>query len=318
MIRYAIRRLLAMIPLMFLITSIAFILGEYGAGDLAEYLTITMGGGRLDMDAYYRMRELLHLDDPVIVRYGRWAWNALHGDLGVSYVTVGQPKVTYLLQQALPVSLQMGAGALVIVVALGIPLGILAAAFHNRIPDYLIIGSTTILSSIPTFVLAPIAMVLLVAKWHILPSVGLGWYGLFSKQVILPLLVLAIGPIRGIARYTRASVLEVLSQEYVRAARARGLSEWLIIARHVIKNAMLPVITVLGMTAAHLVAGSIFVETIFNIRGFGALAADALRGGDVQTSTGVLLVSATIVMSGNLIVDLSYGLLDPRVRLAER
>jgi peptide/nickel transport system permease protein len=318
MLRYVVRRLLAMVPLMFFITSLAFILGEYGAGDLAAYLVFQTGGGRIDTEAYMKMRVLLGLDDPIHVRYVRWVWNALHGDLGKSWITVGQPSVTYLLGKALPVSLQMGVGALVIVVVLGIPLGIIAAAFHNRFLDYLIIGTATIFSSIPTFVLAPIAMIILVAQFRLLPSVGLGWHGIFSKEAILPLLVLAIGPVRGIARYTRQSVLEVLSQEYVRAARARGLAEYLIITKHVVKNAMLPVITVLGMTASGLVAGSIFIEQIFNIRGLGFLASDAIRGGDIQTSTGVLICSATIVMSGNLLVDLSYGLLDPRVRLSER
>jgi len=317
MIRYIVRRLAAMLPLLFVITSIAFILGEYGAGDLAAYLVTTRGGGRMDMSDYYRIREMLKLDDPVLVRYLRWAWNALHGDLGRAWVTIGQPKVEVMLAKALPVSIPLGLAALGVVVVVGVPLGILAAAFRNSFLDYGIVGTATVLSSIPGFVMAPIAMVLLVAKWRIFPSVGLGWHGVFSRQAILPILVLGVGPIRAVVRFTRASVLEVLSQDYVRAARARGLSEWLVIGKHVLRNAMLPVITVLGMTAGGLISGSIFVERIFNIRGFGYLAFDAIQGGDVQASTGVLIVSALIVMACNLVVDVSYGLLDPRVRLGE-
>ena len=317
MLRYVIGRLAAMLPLMFVVTSLAFILGEYGSGDLAMYLVMTRGGGRIDVTEYYRIREMLQLDDPVLVRYGRWAWNALHGDLGRAWVTIGQPKVEVLLAKALPVSLQIGVASLFVVVLLGIPLGILAAAFRNTFLDYAIVGGTTVISSIPGFVMAPIAMVLLVAQLKIFPSVGLGWHGIFSKQAILPVLVLGVGPVRGIVRYTRASVLEVLSQDYVRAARARGLAEWLVIGKHVIKNAMLPIVTVLGMTAGWLISGSIFIERIFNIRGFGYLASDAIRGGDVQASTGVLIVSALIIMTSNLVVDLSYGALDPRVRLAD-
>ena len=317
MIRYLVGRLAAMLPLLFVVTSVAFILGEYGAGDLAAYLVTSRGGGRMDMADYYEVRAMLKLDDPVMVRYGRWAWNALHGDLGRAWVTIGQPKVEALLAKALPVSLQIGAAAILFVVLVGIPLGVLAAAFRNTFVDYVIVGGATTISSIPGFVRAPIAMVLLVAQWKIFPSVGLGWHGIFTKQAILPVLVLGVGPIRGVVRYTRASVLEVLSQDYVRAARARGLAEWLVISRHVLKNAMLPVVTILGMTAGWLISGSIFVERIFNIHGFGYLASDAIRGGDVQASTGVLIVSALIIMTSNLVVDMSYGALDPRVRLGE-
>jgi peptide/nickel transport system permease protein len=121
----------------------------------------------------------------------------------------------------------------------------------------------------------------------------------------------------GIVRYTRASVLDVLSQEHVRAARARGLTEWLVISRHVIKNAMTPVLTVLGLTTAQLLSGSIFIETVFSLRGFGDMAVRAFQGGDVQTTAATTLVSAILVMSSNLTVDLLYGVLDPRAQVAE-
>jgi ABC-type dipeptide/oligopeptide/nickel transport system permease component len=317
MIRYLIRRLLAMIPLIVFVTSMTFILGQYGAGDLAAYLTIQQSGGILDMGKYYEMRATLRLDDPVIVRYGRWLWNALHGDLGRAWTRIGQPGVTYLIKKAIPVSFQLGIAALVLLIVIGVPLGVLAAVAHNTVIDYFLVSLATIISSIPGFVLGPIAMIVLVAQLHILPRVGLGWHGLFSVDTLLPALVLAAGPILGIVRYTRFSVLDVLSQDYVRAARAQGLTEWMVITKHVIKNAMTPVLTVLGMTAAGLVSGSIFVERIFNLQGFGTLAGAAIEGGDLQTSTGVLLVSAFVVMFANLGVDMMYGLLDPRVKLGK-
>jgi peptide/nickel transport system permease protein len=315
MIRYLVRRLLAMLPLMLIITSATFILGQYGAGDLAAYLTMQQDG-KIDMQHYYEMRKMLHLDDPVMVRYGRWLWNALHGDLGKAYVRVGQPSVTYLIKMAMPVSFQLGLAALVILIFIGIPLGVLAAMLRNTLVDYCIVASATVLSSVPAFVLAPIAIIVLVAQLRIIPSVGLGWHGILAKESILPAIVLSVGPMLGIIRYTRFSVLEVLSQEYIRASRARGLSEWSVITRHVVKNSLTPVLTVLGMTAAHLMAGSLFVESIFNLPGFGSLAGNALQGGDLMTSTGVLLVSATLIMSANLLVDLGYSLLDPRVRVS--
>ena len=315
MTHYVVRRLLAMIPLMVFITAMAFLLGQYGAGDLAAYLTIQQSGGRLDMGLYQEMRNLLHLDDPIIVRYGRWLWDALHGDLGVAWTRIGQPGVTYLIKQAVPVSMQLGLAAFVLLIFVGIPLGILAAVAQNTFVDYMIVTGATVLSSVPGFVLAPLAMIALVVKLRILPFVGLGWHGLFSMQALLPALVLAIGPMLGIIRFTRFAVLEVLSQEYIRAARARGMREIWVIVRHVMKNAMTPVITILGMTAAGLMSGSLFIEVIFNLPGLGSLAGQAIRGGDLQTSTGVILVSASVVMLANLVVDLTYGVLDPRVRL---
>jgi peptide/nickel transport system permease protein len=317
MARYVVRRIVAMLPLLVFITSMVFILGQYGAGDLAAYLTMQQSGGRFDMERYNEMREMLRLDDSILVRYGRWLSNTARGDLGVSYVKIGQPKINWLIKRAIPVSGQLGLAAFFILIVIGIPLGVAAAVFQNSALDYAIVGGSTLLSSIPSFVLAPIAMIVLVAELHIVPYVGVGWHGLFNVRTILPAATLAAGPLLIVVRYTRFSVLEVLSQEYVRAARARGLSEWLVLTRHVIKNSFTPILTVLGMTAAYLLAGSIFIERIFNLSGFGSLAAEALEGGDLQTSTGVMLVSAVIMMVMNLIVDVSYGFLDPRVKIAD-
>jgi peptide/nickel transport system permease protein len=315
MLQYAIRRVVSMVPLLIVITALTFLLGQYGAGDLAAYLTTQTTGMQMDMKLYAELRETLGLNDPVIVRYWHWLANAVHGDLGVSYVMVGTPSITYLIGRALPMSLQLAFGALMMAVIVGIPMGVIAAMARNTVLDYLIVAGWTVLASIPGFVFAPMAMIVLVTQLHLLPSVGLGWHGLFSEKTILPALCLAIGPMLGIIRYTRASVLEVLAQEYVRAARAKGLYERMVITRHVIRNAMTPLLTILGMTAAGLVGGSIFIETIFNLPGFGQLAAGAIQRGDIQTSTGVLLVSASVLMIANLIVDLSYGLLDPRVQI---
>jgi ABC-type dipeptide/oligopeptide/nickel transport system permease component len=194
-------------------------------------------------------------------------------------------------------------------------LGIIAAVGRNTVVDYAIVTVITVLSSIPPFVLVPVAMYVLVVRLHIIPTIGTGWQGLFHRETILPAACLAVGPMLGVVRYTRAQVLDVLSQEYVRAARARGLAEWQVIAKHVVKNAMTPVVTVLGLSTARLLSGSIFIENSFGYRGFGWVAIGAFRGGDIQTVAASTLVSAFIVMIANLIVDMLYGVLDPRVRL---
>ena len=314
---YLLRRLLAIIPLLVLVTGFVFVVGQYGAGDLAAYLTIQRSGGRIDPALYQATRARLQLDDPVAVRYGRWLWGALHGDLGRSYVSIGEPEIAGLIVKAFPITVQLTLAALVIVTVVGIPLGILAALLRNRAPDYATVGVAAVLSSIPPFVLAPVSMIVIVNQLHLLPSVGLGWDGLFSQKTILPAICLAAAPLLNVVRFTRAAVLEVLGQEYVRAARARGLNDWQVLHWHILKNALTPVLTVLGLTAGQLLSGAIFVETIFNLQGFGTMTNRAFQGGDIQTLTAVALVSAAAILLINVFVDIMYGVLDPRVRLAK-
>jgi peptide/nickel transport system permease protein len=316
MFQLLLRRLAAILPLIVIVTSFVFLVGQYGAGDLAAYLTIQRSGGRIDPELYQATRERLQLDDPVLVRYGRWLGAALGGDLGRSYVGIGEPEITSLIVKAFPITLQLALVALMFVVVVGVPLGVAAALTRNGPLDYAIVGLASLLSSIPPFVFAPVAMIVLVNQLHILPSVGLGWDGMFSQKVILPALCLAAVPLLNVVRFTRASLLEVLGQEYVRAARARGLSEWQTLRWHMLKNTFTPVLTVLGLTAGQLLSGAIFVETIFNLQGFGTLTNKAFQTGDIQTLTAIALVSAVAILCINLAVDLLYGLLDPRVRLA--
>jgi peptide/nickel transport system permease protein len=319
MLRYLIRRILSMIPLLIVVTAFTFIVGQYGAGDLAAYLAGTRGDASkgFDQELYQKFRQELGMDDPIYVRYGRWLWNAMHGDLGRSYVMMGDPPVAYLIKNAVPQSLQLCLAALFLVTIIGVPLGVLAAVFSNGLLDRVFVSGSSILSSIPSFVLAPVAIILVVVRLKLLPSVGVGWHGLFAKETILPAFCLAVVGLLNVVRTTRVSILEVLSQEYVRAARARGLSERLVIVKHVVRNASLPIVTVLGMTGAGLLGATIFIEQVFNIQGFGMMVSKGLQRGDIMTVTGAVLVSTVIVMLFSLLVDLLYGLIDPRVRLTK-
>ena len=317
MLRYILRRVGAMVPLLLMIVGFVFILGQYGANDLAMSMTLRVNDGAFDAQIYEAMREKLDLSDPVLVRFGRFIAKAARGDFGVSYALQGTPEIGRMIAKSLPISLQLGFAAMVICVVFGIPLGVLAAARRNGPLDYLIVSTSTVLSSIPPFVLAPIALVVLVGELHILPTVGTGWHGLFSRETLLPALLLAVGPLLTIVRNTRASVIDTLTQDYVRASRARGLSERQVVVRHVVKNSMTPVLTVLGISTARLLGGSIFIETVFGIQGLGSMAVTAFQAGDVQTVAATTLVSALIVMTANIIVDLLYGALDPRVRLTD-
>lgn len=315
MIRYVIRRLFAMMPLLIVISGFVFFLGQYGAQDLAMSLTLRINDNMFDPEMYADFQEKLNLSDPVLVRFWNFLKGAVRGDFGVSYILPGTPPIGRMILKALPVSMQLALAAMVLVIIIGIPLGIAAAIWRNSPVDYAVVSGATVLSATPGFVLAPLALVILVVKLNILPTVGFGWHGLFSIETLLPALCLSAGPLLGIVRYTRSSVIDVLSNEYIVAARARGLAWGMIIRRHVVKNSIIPVVTVLGLSTARMLAGSIFIETVFAIDGFGSVAVRAFQGGDIQTVAATTLVSALIVMTMNLIVDLLYGVLDPRVRV---
>ncbi len=304
-----------MIPLLLVIAAFVFFLGQYGAQDLAYSLVLRINDNMFDAEMYNDFREKLNLSDPILIRFGNFVRGAIRGDFGVSYILPGSPEIGRMIMKALPISLQLALAALVIVILFGIPLGIFASVWRNSALDYIIVSGATVLSSTPGFVLAPLALVVLVAKLQIVPKVGFGWHGLFSVETILPAMLLAAGPLLGIVRYTRASVTDVLANEYIVAARARGLSWFQVIRSHVVKNAIIPVVTVLGLTTARMLAGSIFIETVFSIDGFGSVAVRAFQGGDIQTVAATTLVSGMIVMVMNLFVDLLYGVLDPRIRL---
>ena len=315
MLRFIVVRIGGMVPLLLVITASVFLLGQYGAGDLAMTLTMRLNDNQFDQQLYDTMVHKLHQDESPLARFALFVTDAIHGDFGVSYVLPGTPDIGRMIVASLPISLQLGLVAMMMVVAVGIPLGVLAAAARNSFLDHIVVGGSTVLSSIPSFVLAPIALVVLVAELHIIPTVSTGWHGMFSHETVLPAAILACGPLLGIVRYTRASVVDVLSQEYVRAARARGLAESQVITRHVIKNSMTPVLTVMGISMSRLLSGSIFVEAVFGVQGLGNMAVTAFQSGDIQTVAACTLVTALIVMLSNLVVDLLYGMLDPRVRI---
>lgn len=316
MFRFLVRRLSGLIPLLVVVSAFVFVLGQYGAGDLAAYLTFQRSGGRFDQELYNRYREELGLDSPVLVRYATWLGKTLQGDLGRSYVAIGEPEIAGLLARSLPITLQLALAALFLVTCTAVPIGFVTAIYSNSLLDRLLVAMASVLSTVPAFVLAPLSMIVIVNQLHLLPSVGLEWRGLFSQETILPAACLAAGPFLNLVRFTRASVLEVLSQDYIRAAHARGLSSTQVIIHHVVRNSLTPMITVLGLTAGQLVGSTLFVEAIFNLQGFGQVVAKALTLGDIQTATAGALVGTVIVALSSLVVDVIYVMVDPRVKLS--
>lgn len=308
MLRYVLRRLLLAIPIVVLVILITFTLGFYAPGDPVR---VMFGERSVDPATVARIRHQYGLDRPYPVQFVGYMLRLLHGDFGRS-ITLNRP-VGEAMAGGLPISAQLGLAALFLMIVVGIPLGILIAVKQNSGIDYGVLFSAITLSSIPPFVLAPLLMILVILKLKLIPST-VGWSGLFSVKAILPVATLAAGSMLGVIRYTRASVIEVLGQDYVRTARAKGLPMHLVVRRHILKNALAPVVTALGLSIGGLIVGSIFLETIFAVPGFGSLVVGGITGYDYPMILGTTIVATFIVIAANLIVDVLYGVLDPRVR----
>jgi peptide/nickel transport system permease protein len=307
MITYLVRRLLWLPFLLLIVGFITFALGFYGPGDPV----LVMLGQHANPEAVDRVRHEMGLDRPFLVQYTNYIWKALHGDLGESLKYRGQP-VSRLMAKRLAVTVQFNVVVMAVGLAVGIPLGILAALNCNNLIDYLIVSLTVAGISLPVFAIAPMAMWFLAARLHILPSGG--WEGIFSRRIIMPTLVLAIGPTAVFMRQTRANVLEVLDQDYVRTARAKGLREYTVIVAHTLRNALIPLLTIFGLMLGGLVGGGIITESIFGIPGIGRLVWDAFTARDYPVIIAYTLLVAMTYTLANLFVDVCYRFIDPRIR----
>ncbi|WP_407648176.1 ABC transporter permease [Devosia rhodophyticola] len=257
------------------------------------------------------LKEKFGFDKPFFEQLVDYTNNLLHGEFGRSIKF--NRDVAPILETKVPISVQLGLAATFLVILFGVPLGVLAAAAHNRWPDTVILGTTMTLQAIPEFVLGPVLTVIFVL-WLKILAVPVGWNGLFTQQSILPLAVLTIANVPIIIRQTRASMLEMAGSDYIRTARTKGLSERKILMKHMLRPALIPVSTTAGMLMTSLVNGAIFVEAVFNIPGLGNLTRDATLSLDYPLVMGVVIIITVLVMMGNLIVDLSYPLIDPRIR----
>ncbi|MCC6943896.1 MAG: ABC transporter permease [Thermomicrobiales bacterium] len=303
--RYAIRRLLAMIPTLLAIYTITFFLMRATPG--GPWDTNERGLPRQTLDA---LNAKYGLDKPLYQQY----WDYLVGvvtrfDFGPSYKMTNRT-VTDIVSDFLPVSIQLGLIAMTIALSVGLTLGIISALNQNKLADYIAMFIAIVGVSIPTFVIGPILVLIFAVQFRLLPTGG--WSR--PEHMILPAIVLALEPTALIARYTRSSMLEVIRQDYIRTARSKGLREIVIIVRHALRNALIPVITVGGVLLAVVVTGSFFVETIFGVPGIGRYFVSSIANRDYPVIMGTTLMLATIVTFMNLVVDLTYGFLDPRIR----
>lgn len=249
------------------------------------------------------------LDKPYVVQFGSYMWNVLQGDLGVSY-SYQSRGVTEILLDGLPKTATLGGVAFLLAILIGVPLGMAAALKQNSIIDYVAVFLSTLFASIPGFVLGIFLVLILSVSLHLLPTGGWGTI----DNVIMPAFALAALPAAYIARVTRASMLDVLRQDYIRTARAKGLAEYVVLVRHALRNALIPVMTVLGPELAFLITGSVVIESVFSIPGTGRLFVQGVAQRDYGLIMGTTLFYAFIIAVANYVVDILYGVVDPRIR----
>ena len=310
---YLVRRLLTLPVLLLGISIISFTLLNLAPGDPAySILKDRSPGEEPAPEDILALRKELRLDDPVVLRYGRWLLGAMQGDLGVSY-RGGRPIMRELWQR-LPATLMLTGSALLLAIVVGIPLGIAAALRRASLTDGLSRLLALVGAAVPNYVLALLLMLVIGVKLNWLPTIGYG----SPKHLILPAIALAAGSSAQLMRLTRASMLEVLQQDYVRTARAKGLSERVVIWVHALKNALLPVVTVLGINLGHLLGGTVIVESIFSWPGVGKYAVDSIFLRDFPVIQGFVLYMGLIFLLVNLAVDLSYRWLDPRLHFGRQ
>jgi peptide/nickel transport system permease protein len=309
---YVLRRLGALVPVWLLITLFAFGLANLAPGDPAELILRRQTGEVPTPEAVALLRAELGLDDPVPLRYARWLGNALQGDLGTSYRT-GSP-VAADLSARFRVTLELAVPAFLLALAIAVPVGVIAAVRRNSLVDHTTRLGALVASSMPGYWLGYMLILALAVGWQVFPVAGRGGW----RHLALPALTLALGAAASLTRLTRASLLDVLAEDYVRTARAKGSREGRVVWRHALRNGMIPVVTLLGIGFGHLLAGAAIVETVFAWPGLGKHVVDSIYDRDYPTIQGFVLFTGTVFVLLNLAVDLLYARLDPRVRLGGR
>ncbi len=311
--RYITQRILYVLPTLILASMITFALGLYGPGDPLRDL---MGQAYFDPAARERTRHALGLDRPFFEQYVDWLSGLAQGQLGHSLMSQ-QRSINLMIAAAWPKTAQLGLVAMLFWFVSGVGLGIVAALNHNKWIDYAIVASTVALAAFPPFVLGPMLLILFSLTFPVIKA-PFGWEGLWSPKILMPAFVIAAVSIADLTRQMRSSILEVLGQDYIRTARSKGLSRKLIISRHVLRNAFNPILTIVVTSVSWFMGGALFAELIFNIHGFGMLTYQGVIGLDYPVLVVTTMLVAVITMLMNVLVDILYGVLDPRVSLEGR
>ncbi len=307
MLGYTIKRVFLLIPLLFGVATVTFFLVYVLPGDPV----LSMVGERYDEETIGRLRSEMHLDEPIYVQYAYFIGGLVRLDFGRSYVT-GEPVAASVLGR-FPYTFRLALFAMLISVAIGVSAGVLAAWKWRTPFDYVTMGATIVGISMPVFWLGVLLIYVFAMQFHLLPASGYG--GGSFKHVILPAVTLASASTAYVARMTRSSMLDVIREHYIQTARAKGVSEQRTLFAHALRNALLPVITVVGADFGSYLSGAVLTESIFAWPGLGRFTLDAILKRDVPTIQGAVFFMALVFMVINLLVDLAYAWVDPRIKL---
>ncbi len=316
MLQYIGRRFLAAFVQATVVLVITFLLIRLTPGDpVMAYLSRVQSETSVSKARIQAIRHSLGLDQPVIVQFGLYVGRVAHGDLGISY-TQSEP-VRGIIFSQLPYTMHLALSALLIELLIGIPLGIYAATHRGSLTDYLATTAATLGYSLPRFWIGMVLILTFSVAWGLFPVIGVGTAGDvldILHHLVLPALALGIAGAAYVARMTRSAVLEVLGEDYVRTARAKGVAEQVVLLRHAVRNALIPVVSVVGISLGRALGGSAIIETLFGRVGIGSLLVEAITQRDYALVQGTILVFALGVFLVNLMVDLGYAWLNPRIR----
>jgi len=301
--RFVFRRLLIAIPSLLIVSVFIFMLQHLAPGDPTYLVT----GPVVSDEVYQRTRAQLGLDEPLPVQYWTFLSNVLRGDLGTSLLSK-RPTLDLIVDR-LPKTLAISLGAMALSYVVGMTAGVIAAIKRGSIWDVLVMGAATLGMAVPGFWLGLMLIMLFAVRLDWLPASGAST----PRHFVLPILALGAGEAASIARVIRSSMLEALSGDYIRTARAKGLREGIVIVRHALRNALLPIISILGMQIGFLLTGAVIVETVFAFPGLGRLLIDSILNKDFPVVQGVLLVIGLMIVLGNLLADVIYRFVDPRI-----
>jgi len=328
MLAYALRRLLLAVPLLLGITLISFIVIHLAPGDPTEMITGGDPSTVHNPELYKQLLKEFDLDKPLHVQYWKWLSRLVRLDFGKSFAPHGRPVLT-MIAERLPITLLLNVVELLIIVSLAVPIGVVSATRQYSVFDkvttiFVFLGFAT-----PDFWLALLLMILFGVQLGWLPISGLrslNWEYLsfweqqadFLGHLVLPIAVATFGGLAGFSRYMRQSMLEVVRQDYIQSARAKGLAERVVVGKHALRNALLPIVTILGLSLPTLIGGSVIVESVFAIPGMGQLMVQAAFERDYPVLMGNLVIVSTLTLMANLMADLTYSLVDPRIRVGRR
>ncbi|MFM1652258.1 ABC transporter permease [Brevibacillus sp. B_LB10_24] len=304
MLSFILRRFVAMIVTLWLIITVTFFLMHYVPGSPFD-----RDGQAMNETVQKNLMALYHLDKPLLVQYGSYLKSLAEFDLGPS-IKRPQDTVNNILSRGFPVSFQLGIVSLLFAIVGGIALGVVAALHHNRLIDYAATVFAVIGIAVPNFVVATLLIKYFAVKWGLLPTATWGTW----KHVILPAAALSAGPLAIITRMTRSNMLEVLNQDYIETARAKGLSPASIVVKHALRNAILPVVTLLGAMVANVLTGSFVIEKIFAIPGMGKYFVDSINNRDYAVIMGTTVFYSALLIFMMFLVDIVYGIIDPRIK----